>query len=166
MEKNKYLTNQEIELLSNKIYNNLPLSDDKDLAEIYGTKFKKEVAEKLMLPEEEYIQLDGDQEHYILTSFGRLINTHAIRQIKTLFSGIHNIYYLNSTIMLKVSLEFKKNGWDYDREKIRKHFVDNNWTWGWIPMIQKKIDNGEGIPEINTVYNPKKYHKEKVARYR
>ena len=125
MEKN-YLTQEEIDLLTNRIYNDVLLSEDVDVQEIYSTKFNKEVADKLILPEEEYVQLEGDQEHYILTSFGRLINTLYIRQIKTLFSGIHNIYYLNSTIMLKVSLEFEKNGWSYNREKIRKHFIDNN----------------------------------------
>jgi len=166
MEKKNYLTQSEIDLLSHKIYNDILLSEDADVQEIYSTKFNKEVAEQLLLPEEEYVQLEGEVEHYIITSYGRLINTLYIRQIKTLFSGIHNIYYLNGTIMLKVSLEFEKNGWDYDREKIRKHFVDNKWSWGWIPTIQKKIDKGGDIPEINTVYTPLNYHKKKVARYR
>ena len=165
MEKKNYLTQSEIDLLSHKIYNDILLSEDADVQEIYSTKFNKEVAEQLILPEEEYVQLEGEVEHYIITSYGRLINTLYIRQIKTLFSGIHNIYYLNGTIMLKVSLEFEKNGWDYDREKIRKHFVDNKWSWGWIPTIQKKIDKGEPIPPITTVYNPKKTRKNKQVHY-
>ena len=155
----KYLTQSEIDLLTHKIYNNILSVDDEDVAEIYKSKFKRDIAEKFILEGEEYIQLEGDQEHYILTSFGRLINTYHIKQIKTLFSSIHNIYYLNSTIMMKVSEEFKKNGWVYNREEIRQRFVANDWNWSWIPSIERRIANGESIPPVGVKYTPRVYHK-------
>ncbi len=155
----EYLTQDEIDLLTNKIYNDILSVDDKDVAEIYKSKFKKEVIDKFLLEGEEYVQLEGDQEHYVLTSYGRLINTHHIKQIKTLFSSIHNIYYLNGTIMVKVSLAFKDNGWKYDREGIRKRFVDNDWSWSWIPSIERRVKNGEGIPVVGVKYKPRVNYK-------
>ena len=105
----EYLTQDEIDLLTNKIYNDILSVDDKDVAEIYKSKFRKDVLDKFLLEGEEYVQLEGEQEHYVLTSYGRLINTYHIKQIKTLFSSIHNIYYLNSTIMMKVSVSTYSN---------------------------------------------------------
>ena len=155
----EYLTQDEIDLLTNKIYNDILSVDDKDVAEIYKSKFRKDVLDKFLLEGEEYVQLEGEQEHYVLTSYGRLINTYHIKQIKTLFSSIHNIYYLNSTIMMKVSVEFEKNGWKYDREDIRKRFVDNDWNWSWIPSIERRVRNGEGIPPVGVKYTPRVYYK-------
>tara|TARA_R110000851_G_scaffold7482_7_gene29009 strand:+ start:775 stop:1275 length:501 start_codon:yes stop_codon:yes gene_type:complete len=161
----EYLTQDEIDLLTNKIYNDILSVDDKDVAEIYKSKFRKDVLDKFLLEGEEYVQLEGEQEHYVLTSYGRLINTYHIKQIKTLFSSIHNIYYLNSTIMMKVSVEFEKNGWKYDREDIRKRFVDNDWNWSWIPSIERRVRNGEGIPAVGVKYTPRVYYKKDKKKY-
>lgn len=157
----EYIKEDEIELLTHKIYNNIPVFNEEE-PNGYKSKFRKEVAEKLLLPGEQYVQLEDDAEHYILTSYGRLINTHLCKQIKTLFSSIHNIYYLGSTIMMKVSVEFEKNGWKYDREEVRKRFIDNNWNWGWIPAIDRKVAEGKGIPAVGVKYTPRSYSKKGI----
>ena len=125
MAKIKYVTDDYIEKVEHYLYNNLRIPYDEDVSEtVYY--FNKAVAEKILKEGEEYIQLEDELEHVIITSLGRLINTRKIRQYSVRFSP-HSIHAFVSRNKIDIPQKFEEQGWDYDFKTIKHNYTKYNW---------------------------------------
>ena len=121
-----YITENEYETAEHRIYNNLPIFMAEDISEI-RSKFNKANIKELLLPEEEYAQVkEADQ--FIITSYGRVINSDTKRVMKPAITG-NTIHYPLNIIHLNCRRDFKTNGWEYNHSVIVKRYVDNKWTY-------------------------------------
>jgi hypothetical protein len=121
-----YLTKNEYETAEHRIYNDLPVFMAEDLSEI-RSKFNEENIKELLLPEEEYNQIkEADQ--FIITSYGRVINTHTKTIIKPNITG-NTLHYPLNYVHLNCKRDFKAHGWRYDHKEVVKRYVENNWRY-------------------------------------
>ena len=121
-----YLTKNEYETAEHRIYNDLPIFMAEDLSEI-RSKFNEENIKELLLPEEEYRQLkEADQ--FVITSYGRVINSYTKRIIKPNITAT-TIHYPLNYVHLNCKRDFKAHGWRYDHKEVVKRYVENNWRY-------------------------------------
>ena len=131
-----YITESEYEEAEYRIYNDLPVFMAEDLSKI-RSKFNQKVAERLTIEGEQYIQVEG-KEHYILTSYGRLINTYSVRIIQPYISRT-NIHWPLNDVHINCKRDFSKFGWKYDYEELVKRYVDNQWPCRPAVKALKKL---------------------------
>ena len=121
-----YLTKSEYETAEHRIYNDLPVFMAEDISEI-RSKFNEENIKELLLPEEEYRQLkEADQ--FVITSYGRVINSYTKRIIKPNITAT-TIHYPLNYVHLNCKRDFKAHGWRYDHKEVVKRYVENNWRY-------------------------------------
>tara|TARA_R110001606_G_C15390097_1_gene651448 strand:- start:16 stop:456 length:441 start_codon:yes stop_codon:yes gene_type:complete len=135
MKKTRYVSDGYVDKITNLIYNDRPIQPYID--EINPPdKFNKEVVKEILLRGEKYVQLDADRSHIVLTSFGRIINTHLIRQLSPLMSvkGMH-IYAIDRNVRIKKI--FKEQEWEFDITAIKKRYIKYKWKWN---VMGKKAD--------------------------
>lgn len=130
----KYLSEEEIYELERRIYNDITVYDGDDDADDW---FNEEVAKELMKEGEKYIQWK-EHPHYIVTSFGRFINTRTIKITKPIFTTGGVFYYPFGTRVIVEDI-FKQAGWKFDLMKVIKTFIDRKWQYKTV---------GKGIQEI------------------
>ena len=135
MKRTRYVSDGYVERITNLIYNDRPIQPYIDEVNP-PDKFNKEVVDKILLRGERYAQLDADRSHIVLTSFGRIINTHLIRQLCPLISvkGMH-IYCMDRNVQIKKI--FKEQEWVFDIDVIKKRYIKYKWRWN---VMGKKAD--------------------------
>ena len=137
MGKARYLTNEEIELITWRLHNNIYTVDDifeDEISVSNGKKhqrvvkrFREEVAKEYLLEGEQYIQVP-EKDYYIITSKGRVINTHLNRQISPRFLSYTHVFGLDR-IQLSIKDVFHRQGWEYDINKIREEYDVRGWKY-------------------------------------
>lgn len=108
------------------IYNDLPSSLLFPISST-GYKFNQSVAEGLMEKGEEYIQLKGNG-HFILTSYGRFINTHTVKQLKPAASSKSFLLYVDKEC-IKSSTVFETMGWEHNMDKMIERYKERGWKY-------------------------------------
>lgn len=134
----RYITEQEIEDITTQIYNDCLVLEDEPEYE-YKSKFDQGMAKKMLKEGEEYIQLEFPNEHYIVTSLGRLLNTNTVKQIKTTFSSTQNMW-MTCGLSIKAKNIAEENGWDYDFMETLNRYKTNKWKHV-VMKYAKKIHN-------------------------
>tara|TARA_A100001201_G_scaffold4760_1_gene9198 strand:+ start:1025 stop:1468 length:444 start_codon:yes stop_codon:yes gene_type:complete len=122
---NLYVTDDYVDDINHILNNNLSLSkyiDDNPVGPQYNQRF----VDKIIQKNEKYIRLEGEMDHLIFTSYGRLINTTRESYIKPGFTPHTILYYVNG-IKIDVKGIFKEQGWDFNHKKILKRFLNNMW---------------------------------------
>ena len=125
MGKTKYVTDDYIKKVEHYLNNDLPL---KELyTDIYTSDYNQSVVDKLIKKRERYVRLEGDLDHVVITSFGRLINTKRISQYSLRFTQNTIVAYVCDK---KIDLPaiFEREGWEYDFKKILNNYRKYNWT--------------------------------------
>lgn len=134
--KSDYLTDNEIFEIECAIYNNITETLYESTTEV-SNKFDKSFIEQALFKGEEYCRLSykyvpGDYDHIVLTSRGRVINTHSKRMLKIVIT----VTQLHSRVAgNKIPVEeiFDDMGWKYDLGSIRKDYIKNNWRCKILP---------------------------------
>lgn len=87
----------------------------------------KNSLEQILHPGEVMEQMDGEHRNYYITNFGRIISLKRMRQITTRFFESGQFTYIHK---VKVDWEtvFKKNGWEYDVDKIKENYKKYKWN--------------------------------------
>ena len=122
----KYVTDDYIEKVDHYLYNNLPLKKLMQEDSKYISKFNKDVIEGLLNKGEKYVQLEGNGDHVVLTSFGRLINTHKINQYGVRCSP-HKFHAYVGKEKIDIEQIFEQQGWDYDFETLKSYYSKYKW---------------------------------------
>ena len=120
----KYITDDYIKDVEHYIHNDLPL--DKFYKDTSIEKFNQKVADHLMKKGEKYVRLPYEREHIIITSYGRAINTHLVKQFSMRISAMTFHLYVTG---LKINFPkiFKEQGWPYDFDKLKKNYIKYKW---------------------------------------
>ena len=134
--KSEYLTDDEIFEIECAIYNNITETLYEGSTQV-SSKFDKNFIEQALYEGEEYCRLvykylPGDYDHIVLTSKGRVINTHFKRMLKVVIT----VSQLHSRIAgNKIPVEeiFEDMGWEYSLDNIRKDYIKNKWHSKILP---------------------------------
>jgi len=124
--KRDYVTKGYIEEVYHYIYNDLDILDlykDKDVSE-----FNQSIVDRFIKRGEKYIRLEGEYDHVIITSLGRLINTKRITQYSIRFTKNTMVVYVSDN-KIDVKDIFEQQGWDYDVKKILKRYKRFKWSF-------------------------------------
>jgi hypothetical protein len=111
------------------------LETGRSIDDLYPDHFKTEIVDiqydnylkSILLPGEEYVLLDDLSYDYAVTSFGRVINCHSKKTVSVYISGEDAKTSIRNQKM-KLSELFKNNGWKFDVNIIKKHYVKNKWN--------------------------------------
>lgn len=126
MGKKKYVTDDYIEKVQHYLYNDLPL---KELyTDVYTSDFNQKVVDSLIMKREKYVRLEGDLDHVVITSFGRLINTKRISQYSLRFTAGSIVCYVCEKKIVIPAI-FEREGWEYNFNKILNNYRKYNWTF-------------------------------------
>ncbi len=136
--KAKYLKQNEIDEITARLYNNQDPDIFQDTDEVATSRFSRDVADGLLIDGEKYAQVPGLDE-FIITSYGRLINTYRVTMYKATFSRASH-YWIKNGVSIKVLEQFEREGWKYDYDKIIQRYKDNNWKWNYMPCLRGKMD--------------------------
>jgi len=124
--KRDYVTKGYIEEVHHYIYNDLDILDlykDKDVSE-----FNQSIVDRFIKRGEKYIRLEGEYDHVIITSLGRLINTKRITQYSIRFTKNTMVVYVSDN-KIDVKDIFEQQGWDYDVKKILNRYKRFKWSF-------------------------------------
>ena len=121
----KYLTQNEIDNIEFRIYNNLPTLMDEDVSEVHEIGCNEEIAKELAKGIE-YTVIEED-ERYILTKQGRLFNTQRLNSIKPVALSEDLQYILANRFRLSYKENFERAGWEWDYKKILQAYRKNGW---------------------------------------
>jgi len=132
--RNNYLTNDEIFEIECALYNNLPTPLDNFIAEDTIDEDDQWLQETL-LEGEEYTLI----ENYMLTSYGRWINTHTKRQLRPIFTTYEIFCYLTYDNRLRMEVEFEKLGWKWDFREIVANYYREGWDLQIASTYKKHI---------------------------
>jgi hypothetical protein len=127
MAKGKYITQGYIEKVEHYIYNNLDISDLYNVP-LIDDQFNEEYAKEVCKEGEKYVRLEGNDEHFILTSYGRLINTHRGSQMQVKFTPNH-IHAYSSSGKVDIHDIFLQNGWEYDIPTLKAIYKKYKWRY-------------------------------------
>ena len=119
--KGRYLSQGEIDHIEHCIWNNIPYTIEQE------SEFNETRLRKILLKGEEYVQLENSNyEHFVLTSYGRLINSKTGTVNKIRFSRTSLIIYLSGT---KIDHEkiFEQQGWEWDFEVVKNRYEKLKW---------------------------------------
>lgn len=86
------------------------------------------IMNKLVMEGEQYNLLSGICEGYAVTSFGRVINTKKVNQVKVYFKTNDVIAHIRST-KIYLSTEFANNGWSFNINTIKHIYNENKWEY-------------------------------------
>lgn len=131
MGKNKYVTDDDYVKAEYVIYNNL----DEDI--FPGIPQVDKIADmafvKALLKEDEEIEslTQLNLPEYILTSYGRILNTNRKTQIKPRINNASMHIYVTAK-HVDVKGIFEDKGWEYDLDKIRNNYLENNWQYAQV----------------------------------
>ena len=118
---------------------------DRDIDELYPEEFIIEnniqkytdILNKILMPNEQYVFLDGLCEGYAITSFGRIINCR--------YGNIVTIYFTKNRLSVSIrgtkidfAAEFAKHGWHYDMDKVKHIYNENKWLIKDKNIVHKK----------------------------
>lgn len=126
MAKTKYVTDDYIKKVNHYLNNDLPL---KELyTDVFKSDYNQSVVDDFIKKGEKYVRLEGDLDHVVLTSYGRLINTKRITQYSLRFTQNTIVTYVCDK---KVDMPaiFEKQGWEYDFKKILNKYKKYKWTF-------------------------------------
>jgi len=124
------MTAEEYETAEHIIYNDLstdglyPVSKTVD-------RFNQDVAEKIVKKGEKWERLDSNAGSLIITSFGRLINTYTIKQLKPSITKNNVLIYVDGGSVRSSDL-FKRFGWKHDMEEIKKKYREMGWRHNMV----------------------------------
>ena len=122
------LTDEEYERTEIEIYNDIPITLDQ--SDSYTFKeFDQKVAESFMVEGEEYRQVDIAP-HKIMTTYGRMINTHTSKIIKPAITGM-GMYWNIGKCSFRLNREFKKYNIEYNHELACKKYLEYGWDHMW-----------------------------------
>lgn len=126
MGKTKYVTDDYIKKVEHYLNNDLPL---KELyTDVYTSDFNQKVVDSLIKKRERYVRLEGDLDHVVITSFGRLINTKRISQYSLRFTQNTIVAYVCDK-KIDIPAIFEREGWEYNFKKILSNYRKYNWTF-------------------------------------
>jgi hypothetical protein len=111
---------------------------DRDIDELYPESFlieKKvlryqEEIKSTLLPDEQYVLLEGKCDGYAITSFGRVLNVEYNNQCVVYFSP-NRIQLTVRNIKIDFATEFMKYNWSFDINGIRQLYIKNKWNYQW-----------------------------------
>ncbi len=132
----KYITDEEIDFLTNAIYNDALSFDDESLSEVVVSHFNEEVLKELLIEGEQWVPLEGFKDHYVITNYSRILNTKTGKVLKTMFSRKQNFYNMNYD-RVQALKEFERIGWRYDREEVLNRFEERGWNYEFIPTLRQ-----------------------------
>ena len=118
-----------VDQLTSMIYNDAPIEKIVKASETRMIKVKQvneEVANKLMIEGEKWCQLNEPVQSLVFTSYGRIINTHTVKQLKLGMSN-HNIFWFANGAHINLRQLFESIGWEFDIDTIYGHYVNNEW---------------------------------------
>ena len=124
------MTAEEYETAEHIIYNDLstdglyPISKTVD-------RFNQSVAEKIVKEGEKWERIESNTGALIITTFGRLINTHTVKQLKPSITKNNVLIYVDGGSIRSSDL-FKMFGWEHDIEEITKRYIDMGWRHNMV----------------------------------
>lgn len=120
-----YITDEEIDAITNAIYNDDNTSLFKNLPKGNEVDYKRQVIADLAQGQEYYIIPDS---FFMVRQDGRMFNIKHIRPLKPLW--IKTDFLLNYNGMTaRFSQIYDKMGWDYDHEELTKTYARNGWSF-------------------------------------
>ncbi len=111
---------------------------DRDIDELYPEHFliekqaskNKALIDSMLLPGEQYVELEGKYAGYALTSNGRMINLKSGNQTSAYFKKGHIVVPVRD-IRMDLATEFMKYGWSFDKDEIKRLYDENKWKYLW-----------------------------------
>jgi len=133
MAKKQYVTDGYIEEVEHYLNNNL------DIQELYQDSNKNlKLFEELLLKGEEYIRLEGNLDHYVITSFGRVFNTDRLNQLSIMYINEEQLIIYLLKIKHDLAYIFEEQAWEFDIKKIIKRYEKRDWYY-------KKLNYRRGV---------------------
>ena len=129
--KKGYITQDYIEEVQKRLYNDLPL--EPFLQEVLPLDtVKDDNLDDILKPNEKYHRLPFDFNHVIVTSLGRVINLNTFKMYSPRIGNASFHMYIGAKGVkekYKLDMEdiFLSEGWDYDFEKLKQNYIDNKW---------------------------------------
>jgi len=121
-----YITDNYIKDVEHYLYNDLPI--DKFYEDTNISKFNQRVIEGLLKKGEKYTRLKHERDHIVLTSFGRCINTHLVKQFCMRISA-HTFHLYVTGKKINLPKIFKQEDWEYDFNVIKNKYIKNKWKY-------------------------------------
>lgn len=119
-----YLSDNEIDVITNAIYNDTLENYYKSLPQD-DLDHNEEVVKELF-KEIEYLRIQQAKE-YIITKEGRVFNSKTIKYRKPTVSTTTIFFMLSGGIRIDLQQEFENNGWTYDQDEILTNYKRNKW---------------------------------------
>lgn len=126
-DKQYQLTQKYLDDVYHVIYNDLPSTLLYPVSETVD-RFNEDILKEILLPKEKWCRIESDSNTLAITSFGRMINTHTIRQLKPSITPNNVLFYIDGK-SVKSSDVFEQQGWKHDMVQIKKYFDDNKWRY-------------------------------------
>ena len=133
MAKKQYVTDGYIEEVEHYLNNNL---DIQDLYKESNSNLK--LVEELLDKDEKYIRLEGNLDHYCITSYARIFNIDRINQLSVQYLNKEQIiiYLLREKHDFEVI--FEEQAWNFDIKEIIKRYDQRGWSY-------KKLNYRKGV---------------------
>lgn len=122
-EKNKYLTDEEIEMYERAIYNDLDVSK---VFEQTDPTSDLTFLNEILVEDEVYGEVDEPTGNYFITTYGRVINVHRKNMLKPVLHNVNMSITLQSGL-INFKKEFIRLGWIYSQSFILQKYKEYNW---------------------------------------
>ena len=124
MGKRKYVTDDYVEKINHYVYNDLSLRD-LYVSEIVE-EFNPELIKEILKEGEEYVRLENELEHVVVTNLGRAINTTKPNQYQARFTS-NDLHIYAQRLKIPIQEIFEDNGWEFNVQNILDNFKRFNW---------------------------------------
>ena len=125
--RSQYVTQGYLDEIEHYIYNDIPL---KNLYKRYDVsiKFDEQAIKEMLLPQEQYVQLEGNIDFCCVTNYGRVLNSHKKSQYSVKFGVLNCHLYVAGEKILFDDI-FKQQGWDYNIPELYNRYIKNGWKY-------------------------------------
>lgn len=118
--KSIYISDEEIDTITYRIYNNIFTSDYYNLSQV-----DKPAVENFLVEGEEGVYIT---ENYVYTNYARMIHVGTKVPQQVVFSNVSAIFYAGG-ISVTSKKYFSVYGWHHDIQQILKRYIENNWRY-------------------------------------
>lgn len=137
----RWATDEYIEEVTQRLYNNKSIKDVTKGTTIRIYDFNHEFVEKMVPKGVDWVRIDDPKAHMVLTQEGALYNTHRMTIQKVNISAF-NITYTNESIHFNWLHLFKLAGWKYDHQTVVSNYQAKKWPYR---MLERRTDNPKKI---------------------
>jgi len=125
--RSQYVTQGYLEEIEHYIYNDIPL---KNLYKRYDVsiKFDEQAIKEMLLPQEQYVQLEGNIDFCCITNYAKVLNSHKKSQYSVKFGVLNCHLYVAGEKILFDDI-FKQQGWDYNIPELYNRYIKNGWKY-------------------------------------